>query len=472
MQWTLFLPELYTLAFGVFFLCLAMRKRADAGATQAIAFLLAAGGVVLAVASVKSQGMLFQEAYRVDLFSQVFKVLLAAGLFLVTWLCRELKGIEERLHPEFYAILAICTLALMMLVSSDHLLPVYLSLELSSYSLYVLVPLRRDRGMGMEAGIKYFLIGVVTSAVMLFGMALLYGATQATYLPELARVLPGLMDRPMVMIGLLLTLSGFFFKLAVFPFHFWAPDVYEGSANQVTAFIATASKVAAVAILVRMVSLVGGQSSFLTHILVTLSVVSMTLGNLVAIVQKDLKRLLAYSSIAHAGYILIGILCMSRDGFTGTLFYALAYMVMQFTFFLVVVKVASGGDNLRIDQLAGLHHRSPLLALALMVSAFSLAGIPPTMGFTGKLVIFLAAIEQGHLALVFIAMFNVVISLYYYLMIIRAAYLLEGDEALPPLQLSLATKLLTWGMIALLVTAGIYPAPFLDIARSAAGWLM
>jgi NADH-quinone oxidoreductase subunit N len=328
--------------------------------------------------------------------------------------------------------------------------------------------------MGIEAGIKYFLVGICASALMLFGLALFYGTTQATYLKDMVEVIPAVIDKPAVMIGLLLTLSGFFFKLAVFPFHFWAPDVYQGAANQVTAYIATASKVAAIALLIRMVASTGrGESStYLMHALVILSIVSMTVGNLAAIVQKDIKRLLAYSTVAHAGYVSIGILSMNHAGYSAAIFYALALLVMKYTAFLVVVRVADDDHNLQIAQLAGLHQRSPLLALALMITVFSLAGIPPTIGFTGKLFLFVAAMRQGYFTLVLIAMINVVISLYYYLLVLKAAYLLEPDEELPKLRVSPAIKVLAVALMAAMVVVGIFPTYVLRLAEAASRALM
>ena len=470
MKWMIFGPEIYYLLAGLWFLALSMLPRARSRRSYFSALFLAAAGILVCLITVKSAGTLFFNAYQVNLFSQVFKVLLSLGLFLVICLCPNLTAVKAKHHPEFYLLLFICTLAMMMLVGCVHLLAIYVSLELSSYSLYILVALRRGKDMGIEAGIKYFLIGIFASAVMLFGLALLYGTTQATYVSEMARVLPGVIDKPVVVIGLLLTLGGFFFKLAVFPFHFWAPDVYQGAANQVTAYIATASKVAAMAILIRMVALTGNAAAgnYLVHVLVVLSIISMTVGNLAAIVQKDIKRLLAYSTIAHAGYVLIGILSMSTAGYSGVIFYAMALLVMKFTAFLVVVKVADDDRNLQIDQLAGLHQRSPLLAMALMVSIFSLAGIPPTIGFTGKLFVFLAAMEQGYFTLVLIAMINVVISLYYYLLVLKAAYLLKPDVAVSEIQLSPQAKILTMALIVVMVVVGIFPGYALELAEAAA----
>ena len=471
MKWFLFYPELYYFAVGIVFLFMAMAKHYNPRRDYFTALFLAVLGVVICLASIRQEGLLFFQAYRVDLFSQVFKVLLSIGLFLIVSICSNLNGVAERYHPEFYLLLFLCTLAMMLLVSSVHILSIYVALELSSYSLYILVALRNNERMGLEAALKYFLVGIFASAVMLFGVALLYSTTQATYVTEMIRVLPGVLDRPAVAIGLLLTLCGFFFKLAVFPFHFWAPDVYQGAANQATAYIATASKVAAVAILTRMVAVSGDGSVYLVHVLVTLAIVSMTVGNLAAIVQKDFKRLLAYSTVAHAGYVLIGILSMNAAGYMSAIFYVTALLIMKFTVFLVVANVADDGRNLAISHLAGLYRRSPLLAMALMVSIFSLAGIPPTIGFTGKFLVFIAALEKGYFTLVLIAMVNVVISLYYYLMILKAAYLLEPEEVQPGIQLSTPIKLLTGALVVVMVVVGIYPHHLIELTKAAAQML-
>jgi NADH-quinone oxidoreductase subunit N len=472
MNWALFIPELYLLFMIAVFFGISVLARPNPKRDYFVALCLASVGIVICLVSVRLEGTLFFEVYRVDLFSQVFKAILTTGLFLVICICSELIGIDDRHHPEFYLLLTTCTLAMMLLVSSVELLTIYLALELSSYSLYILVPLRRGYGVHVESGIKYFLVGAFASAVMLFGIASLYGVIHTTHVAEIIKVLPGLIGRPAAIIGLLLTLCGFFFKLAVFPFHFWAPDAYQGAANQVTAYIATASKVAAVAILIRMIALSSGASTYLVHALVALSIASMTVGNLVAIMQKDMKRLLAYSSISHAGYVLIGILSMNQSGYAGAIFYAVAYLVMTFTCFLVVVKVAYDGSDLKIAQLAGLHRRSPILAMALMLGVFSLAGIPPTIGFTGKFLVFAAAMKQGYFTLVLIAMINVVISLYYYILIVRAAYLLESDADLPRLQVSIPTKILTGALVSVMIVFGVFPQHLIEVAKAAALALM
>jgi NADH-quinone oxidoreductase subunit N len=468
--WALFAPELSLFGAALLFLGRSFGKRTSVRGSFLAALGAAAVAVVVALASLKAQGMLFGQSYQIDLFAQVLKALLAMGLLLVMCICSNLKGVEGRCHNEFYLLLFTCTLAMMLLASTVHFVSLFVALELSSYSLYVLVSLRRTRAQAVAAALKFFIVGIVSSAVMLFGLALLYGSTGAIYLDDLMRTLPTFAGRPLVQLGLLLSLCGFFFKLAVFPFHMWAPDTYHAAAHQVTAYIATASKVGAIAILLRVVS-VSGNTPYFPHVLVALSVLSMTVGNLAAIAQKDLKRLFAYSSIAQAGYVLIGILSMSAEGYAAAIFYSLALLMMKFTCFLVLVAVASDGANIDVAQLAGLHRRSPLLAVALMMSVFSLAGIPPTIGFTGKFLIFNAAIERGLLPLVLIAMANVVISLYYYLMVVRAVYLLEPAEELPMLPVSPTMKLLAGALVTVMVLFGIYPTLIFDISSAAAAAL-
>lgn len=467
MTWLPLIPEAYFFLVSGVFLALALIPGIDPRRDHWTALFLTAGGLLITVLSVKGEGLFFASVLRIDLFSQVFKILLALGLFLVVYLCSELKGIEEKSHPEFYFLLTLSTMAMMVLVSSVELLTIYLAMELTGYGLYLLVPLRKGNGHHWEAGLKYFLTGASTSAVMLFGLALLYGATGSTEVSRLYQILPAQMGSPMVFTGLLFTLSGFFFKLALFPFHVWAPGVYQGAANQVTAYIATSTKVAAMAILLRLVSMSQGGGP-LVHLLAVLSIASMTLGNLTALVQKDLKRLLGYSTIAQAGYVLIGLVSLNQEGYAGVIFYALAALVMNLLCFWVIIKVASDGQDLEITRLAGLHDRSLLLALALLLGFFSLGGLPPTIGFTAKFLVFLAAMGQGHFYLVLIAMINVVVSLYYYALVVKAAFFLTPLETLPPIVLSRPEKLLTVAMLVVIVGGGIYPAYFYELATAAA----
>ncbi|MEW6663944.1 MAG: NADH-quinone oxidoreductase subunit N [Thermodesulfobacteriota bacterium] len=469
---TLFLPEAVYLVMVVVLFFMTLASRPSLRRSYGTAFFFSALGVVITAACWDQEGILFFYAYRVDLFSQIFKLILCVATFLVVSICRDLTGIEERHHPEFFLFLSTCTLGMMLLVSAVELMTLYVALELSSFSLYLLVPLRKGDGLDVEAAIKYLFIGVLASCVMLFGMSYVFGVTHTTYLAEIIRNLPQLIHQPGAAVGLVLLLAGFFFKLAVFPFHFWAPDVYHGAANQVTTFIATASKAAAVALLIRLTALSDGKSLYLMHVLVALSLASMFYGNLVAIVQTSIKRMLAYSTVAHAGYVLMGILAMNQLGYSSAIFYTLAYMVMNFAAFLVVVLLSTEGQNLNISDLAGLHKRSPLLALTLMMALFSLAGIPPTVGFTGKFLVFAAAMKEGYFWLVVMGMVNATISLYYYLMVIKAAYLTEPAVEQPAVALSLPVRVLNYGLIAAMVYFGMLPHHFTDLADQAVKRLM
>jgi NADH-quinone oxidoreductase subunit N len=401
----------------------------------------------------------------VDLFTQIFKAALALGLFLVLMISRNIAHIEERFRAEFYLFLTTCTLGMMMLVSSVELLTIYVSLELSSYSLYILVPLRKGDGIDVEAGIKYLFIGAVSSGFMLFGLSYIFGAAHSTYLADIMQAMPQLLHSPIGLVGLVLAMAGFFFKLSAFPFHFWAPDVYQGGANQVVTFIATASKAVAVALLLRLASLGVSYGYSFAQVLMVLSILSMTLGNLVAIIQRDLKRMLAYSSIAHAGYVLMGIVGLQEAGFTSAVYYALAYLIMNFTVFMVLSEVASDGRDLKIAELAGLWRRSPLLSMSLILGVFALAGVPPSIGFTGKLLLFTSAMNSGYFWLVLIGAVNGTLSLYYYLKVVYAAYFMESD--LPPIQLSLSTRLLNYALCATILVFGVAPNSIIELARAA-----
>jgi NADH-quinone oxidoreductase subunit N len=462
----LFGPELFYLGAALVFFCLSLRHQPQPKADYRIALGLAALGLLFTASCLFQQGFLFYNAYKVDLFSQIFKFALALGFFLVLTISHNLAAIEERYQAEFYLFLSTTTLGMMMLVSGVELLTIYVALELSSYSLYILVPLRRGDGIDVEAGIKYLFIGAVSSGFMLFGLSYVFGATGTTYLAELLPKLAHLTQSPIGLIGLLLAMAGFFFKLSVFPFHFWAPDVYQGAANQVTAFIATASKAAAVALLLRFAALGAGYGYGFAQALMLLSIVSMTLGNLVAIVQKDIKRMLAYSSIAHAGYFLMGILTMKEAGYIGAIYYALAYLVMNFTVFMVISEVATDGRDLKITELAGLYRRSPILSMNLILGMFALAGVPPSIGFTGKLLLFTSAMNSGYFWLVLIGAVNGTISLYYYLRVLYAAYF-KDDPSLGPVILSLPTRLLNLGLAAIIIGFGIFPDRVVELAKLA-----
>jgi NADH-quinone oxidoreductase subunit N len=424
--------------------------------------------VIVSLLFLNHSGEIFYQAYRVDLFSQCFKVLISLGLFLVILLGRELKSVEDHLHPEYFMFLCLSSLGLMLMASSVELVTIFVSMELSSYALYITIPLRkRIFANQMEAAIKYIIFGAANTGIMLFGMSYLFGIAQTTYLAEMIQKMPQLMTQPLGVAGIVLVLSGFFFKLAVVPFHFWTPDVYQGAANETTSFITSLPKLAGLALLIRMVNMAGMTGQEIVRLLVFLAAVSMTFGNLVALVQKDVKRLLAYSSIAHAGYVLLGVLSLSINGYAAALYHITAYLLMNMACFLVICLVSREGEDVAVSDLSGLYRRSPMLAFTLAVGAFAMAGIPPTAGFTGKLFLFTAALNEGHLALVVIAAVNTAISIFFYLNLVRSAYGQDpGDlPVIPPL--SKPIQVLSVALSAAIVLLGALPSYFIDLAKLA-----
>lgn len=449
------LPELYMLFFSIVFLFMSVGKRKADLFTWAKVLSLV--GLVITLVNINGRGYLFYGAYRVDLFSQIFKALFAYGFVFVIFMFGKRNEIEDGYLAEYFMFLGFSTLGLMMLVSSVELISIAISLEISSYSLYVIVPLRKSQTkIQLEASMKYLFFGAISSGIMIYGMSYLYGMTQSTFLSKIIFILPKFLDQPIGILAIVLTLAGFFFKLSLFPFHFWAPDIYEGASNTTTTFIATVPKVAAAALLIRIVTMASSADPVFVTILIVLAALSMTFGNIVGLVQKDIKRLLGYSGIAHAGYLIMGILAMSKDGNAAAIYYMVVYLFMNLGVFYVVLLLARSGENITLNDLSGLARRAPLLAFTLAVSAFSLAGIPPTGGFTGKLFLFTSAFKAGHLDIVIIGAVNTVISIFYYLNLVRMSYSKEAVVK-EPILLSIHEKALCYVLIFVVLYLGVMP---------------
>ncbi len=412
----------------------------------------------------------FPGIYTVDAFSQLLKIGLALGLLLALLASADLEDLRREGREDLPTFLFLGTLGMMLLVSATELLTLYVALEMSAYSLYVLVGLGDRPGKGAEAGVRYVVQGAVASGLTLFGLSLVYGLAGTTDLADIAHLSTSLAATPLGILAILLLLSGLLFKLAAFPFHAWVPDVYEGASHPVAAFVGTASKVAAVGVLARAATLVWDTPATFSGILAVLSVLSMSFGNLAALGQGDLKRLLGYSTIAHAGYVLIGLSAFTESGAASAIFYGMVYVPIAFSAFLVVVAVGRDGSNPGLDALGGLWRRSPLMALVLLVGMFGLAGIPPTSGFAGKWFLFTSAIERGGggFWLVLIAAVNATISLYYYLQVVKAAWLAPGRQDAPALQLSPALKLAGALAIVGVLGSGLFPGPLWSLAQEAA----
>ncbi len=456
------LPEIYTLLFSILFLFLSLGK--EKRSLFILARVLAVIGLIISVLSVTTPGVYFSGAYRVDYFSQIFKVLLNVGLTLVVFMFNKTDEVEN--IPEFYMFLGFSTLGLTILVSAVELISILISLEISSFSLYAIVPLRKTQTKShLEAAIKYLFFGAISTGIMLYGMGYLYAFAHSTYLADIVAKMPLFLDRPLGLMALILTLTAFFFKLSLFPLHFWAPDIYEGASDATTTFIATVPKIAAAALLIRLTMLAGAPIFQLAVFLMVLSAFSMTLGNLVGLVQTDLKRLLAYSGIAHAGYLMLGLLSFNKDGNAAVAYYITVYLFMNLALFYVIMLLSRDGRNLKVSDLTGLARKSPLLAFTLAAAAFSLAGIPPTGGFTGKFFLFVNAFRAGYLAIVIIAAVNTVISLFYYLNLVRISYSKDTDGSL--IQLSFSEKALCYLFSIAIVILGLMPFKFMELFRQA-----
>ena len=473
MKMALFLPELFLLLSCLVIFILTLGK-SSSSTVRNITAALSVIAFLICIASLKLEGELFFKAYRIDLFSQFFKLTITGGLAVLLLFSKELKGINEEIRAEYYLFMLLSVLGLVMLVSSVELLSIFVALELSSYALYLMVPMRDDQGglrEQMEAGIKYILFGVVATGVMLFGMSYLFGLTGTTYLSELVPAMMQVIDSPAAIVGIAMVMGGFFFKLGLFPFHFWLPDVYQGASNETTAFIASVPKLGAVALLIRVATLAAPTADSLVSLLMILAVCSMFYGNLIALVQKDIKRMLAFSGIAHAGYVILGIITLKDTGFATAIYYITGYMLMNLACFLVICNVSKSGENLEISDLTGLYKRAPLLSITLAVGMFALAGIPPFVGFMGKFMLLAGALKEGYLTLVILAGINTAISIYYYLSVVRISYCTDPENR-PAVQVGPLTQALSIALVLIIIVMGVMPAAVVDIATVAVRGIM
>jgi NADH-quinone oxidoreductase subunit N len=435
---------------------------------------IAMGGIVWALVRTLMQWGLAERGYAgmvaLDSLSTVFNVLFLASTGVVILLSHPFLKKEDVEHPEYYALLLFATAGMMMLASGLDLITLFLGIEVLSISLYILAGYRRDSDASNEAAMKYFLLGAFSSAILLYGIALTYGALGTTNLVKIADILgnvAGPLPEGLLYAGLALILVGLAFKVAAVPFHMWTPDVYEGAPTPVTAFMSAGPKAAAFAAIIRTFFLAFGP----VHgewdlVLSVIAILTMTVGNVAAIAQTNVKRMLAYSSIAHTGYVLIGVVTGGLIGGTGAVFYLIAYVAMNLGAFAVIIVLEHAGE--RGDELkdyAGLGFRYPILGAILSLFMIALSGIPPTVGFVGKLYLFGGAVQSGHILLAVFGVLNSAVSVFYYLRLMVLMYMREPQEVLPPLRVPLALALV------LLVTAvgtlwpGIFPGTWFQAAQ-------
>lgn len=467
---TLLAPELIItgFAFLVMIVSLLVPKEQKKGLGYLGIFGLVVTLVIL-YQMIDVQGTLFNGMYIVDPFATFFKLLVVlASIFAILLGTDYVNKFITNFYGEFCFLVLFATLGMMTLISSGDFITLYVALELMTISFIALVGFGKRIFRASEAALKYVLLSAFSSAVLLYGLTLVYGATKTTHIDEVMQITAQGNVAPIMTLGLVFLISGFAFKVSAVPFHMWTPDVYEGAPTPVTALLSVASKGAAFAIFFR-VFLKGFPElvSFWMPIIVALAVITILLGNFVAIPQKNIKRLLAFSGVAHAGYILLGLIAFSTSGVSAALFYLMLYVFGNMGAFGVVIAFSQAGGSDEIEDYNGLWKRSPLLAAVMLVSLLSLAGIPPLVGFVGKFQLFTAIMEQGYVWLVFVALGMSMVSVYYYLLVAKAMYLKYPKEnTVIKVPMGMQITLLTTLVITLFL--GIYPTPLVDLATSVA----
>jgi len=410
----------------------------------------------------------FQGMLVVDHYALYVNLVILLAAFLALLLSYYYTPQFTKSQGGYYALILLATAGMMTMAAATDLVTVFLALEVLSLSLYVLAGYNRHSAKSGEAALKYFLLGAFSSAFFLYGIALMYGATGTT---NLAQIVAGknLQSGSLLWYaGGALLLVGFSFKISVVPFHMWTPDVYQGSPTPVTAFMAVGAKAAGFAALMRvLLYALGGMKTTWAWAFAILALLTMTLGNLAALRQTSVKRMLAYSSIAHAGYMLVGLTAGTQRGVAAVLFYLLSYAFMNIGAFAVLVALERGSEqDVSLDEMMGLSRRKPLLAAAMAVFMLSLAGIPPLVGFMGKLYVFSAAVDAGWVWLAVLAMLNSVISAYYYLRVVVNMYMHEaGEEEAAPAKAPWTVSLALWLTALGTIFMGVIPGPIIVLAQ-------
>jgi NADH-quinone oxidoreductase subunit N len=409
----------------------------------------------------------FNDSYIVDHLSLFFICIFTISSALAILLSVEYNEREGIRAGEYYALILFCTVGMILLASSTDMIMIFLGIEIVSICLYVLAGIRRSDHRSNEAALKYFLLGAFATGFLLYGMTLVYGSTGSTNLFKIAEVVQNssAQSNPLLLMGLVLLVIGFGFKVASAPFHMWAPDVYQGAPTPVTAFMAVGPKAAAFAAFFRVFAEAFPEMSPSWEMLLSIiAVLSMFVGNLGAIMQTNIKRMLAFSSISHAGYILMAVIAKSSLGSSSMLFYMLTYTFMTFGIFgIIIILGRKGEENLEIQNYSGLAYKHPVIALSMTIFLLSLGGLPPFAGFVAKFYLFSAAIQEGLLTLVIIAVLNSAISFYYYLKVVVFMYMKEPEAEF---NISLTPMTLFVILIGVLgtINLGIFPNAIITLA--------
>ena len=469
MNWFLALPEIVLACCGMVILIAGvLQKRSNPFQLSSMltvgAFLLAA---MLVIAG--PLGLGYKGQYSADSFSSFVKLLVLAASALAVVGSLDYNEHQNLRRFEFPVLVLFATVGMMVMASASNLMTLYVGLELQSLSIYVLAAFARDELRSTEAGLKYFVLGSLASGLLLYGISLVYGFSGSMQFDKLAMVLadPTKVSTGLI-VGIVFIVAGLAFKVSAVPFHMWTPDVYEGAPTPVTLLMGTAPKVAAMALLVRaMATPFGHLLGQWQQLIVLVSIASMLLGSLAAIGQKNIKRLMAYSSIGHMGYVLIGLAAGTPVGIRGVLIYLVTYVFMNAGTFACIIAMRRRGQSLeRISDLAGLGKTDPVMAMWFTVFMFSMAGIPPFSGFWGKYFIFTAAVQSGMWALAVIGVLTSVIGAFYYIRIIKVMYFDAPEAAFDPRPASLSTLAAVSGLFTTLFF--VFPAPIVGAAEAAA----
>jgi len=407
----------------------------------------------------------FSGMFVADLMSDVLKLLVYLGVMVILVYARPYATARGMFRGEFFGLALFATLGMMIMISANHLLTLYLGLELLSLSLYSMTALQRDSTRATEAAMKYFVLGALASGMLLYGMSMLYGATGTLEITRLNEIIfHGGGNNVALIFALVFIVAGLGFKLGAVPFHMWVPDVYHGAPTAVTLFIGSAPKLAAFAFVMRLlVQGLGGEQLVVEwrQMLIVMAVLSMAIGNITAIAQTNLKRMLAYSTISHMGFVLLGILSASANGYGSGMFYVMVYVLMNLgTFGMILVLSRSGFEAENLDDFKGLNARSPWYAFLMLLLMFSMAGVPPTVGFYAKLTVLQAVIDAGYTWLAVVAVLFALIGAFYYLRLVKLMYFDAPLDTAPIETRRDVSILITLNGLAMLVL-GIMP-----------GWLM